>query len=120
MVNFSVVGRNASLYERKQYADFDEQNKERRKIADAFNTMFPDLQATVGGETGIDISPKGTDKSQILSDFNINDELHFFGDAMFAGGNDYPLKKRIIDNDLGYATSVTRWEDTWEKLKCIY
>ena len=120
MVNFSVVGRNASLSERKQYADFDEQNKERRKIADAFNTMFPDLQATVGGETGIDISPKGTDKSQILSDFNINDELHFFGDAMFAGGNDYPLKKRIIDDDLGYATSVTRWEDTWEKLKCIY
>lgn len=119
MVNFSVVGRNASLYERRQYSDFDEENKERIKIADAFNMMFPDLQATVGGETGIDIAPKGSDKSQILLDFTEDDTIHFFGDAMFEGGNDYPLKKALRKRGNSSNYEVNGWKDTWEKLKCI-
>jgi phosphomannomutase len=116
MVNFSVVGRNASLYERKQYADFDEENKERIKIADAFNMMFPDLQATVGGETGIDIAPKGSDKSQILIDFKEEDTIHFFGDAMFEGGNDYSLKKALWERGNSSTHQVSDWKNTWELL----
>ena len=34
-------------------------------------------------------------------------------------GNDYPLKKVIIDNDLGFAIEVNGWKDTWSKLKCL-
>jgi len=116
MVNFSVVGRNASLYERKQYADFDKQNKERIKIASAFNMMFSDLQATVGGETGIDIAPKGSDKSQILLDFTEDDTIHFFGDAMFEGGNDYSLKKALWKRGNSSTHQVNDWENTWELL----
>ena len=116
MVNFSVVGRNASLYERKQYADFDEENKERIKIAKAFNMMFPDLQATVGGETGIDIAPRGADKSQILRDFKEEDTIHFFGDAMFEGGNDYSLKKALWKRGNSSTHQVNDWENTWELL----
>ena len=113
MVNFSVVGRNASLYERKQYVAFEEQNGERRKIADAFNMMFPDLSAKVGGETGIDISPKGADKSQIIEDFNVaRDQLWFFGDAIYEGGNDYPLSK-VVKNH----RQVTGWQMTKEYLE---
>ena len=116
MVNFSVVGRNASLYERKQYVAFEEQNGERRKIADAFNMMFPALQATVGGETGIDIAPKGSDKSQILVDFTEDDTIHFFGDAMFEGGNDYSLKKALWKRGNSSTHQVSDWENTWELL----
>jgi len=116
MVNFSVVGRNASLYERKQYADFDEENKERIKIAKAFNMMFPDLQATVGGETGIDIAPRGADKSQILRDFKEEDTIHFFGDAMFEGGNDYSLKKALWKRGNSSTHQVNDWKNTWELL----
>ena len=116
MVNFSVVGRNASLYERKQYADFDEENKERIKIAKAFNMMFPDLQATVGGETGIDIAPRGADKSQILRDFKEEDTIHFFGDAMFEGGNDYSLKKALWERGNSSTHQVSDWKNTWELL----
>jgi phosphomannomutase len=116
MVNFSVVGRNASLYERKQYADFDEENKERIKIAEAFNMMFPDLQATVGGETGIDIAPRGADKSQILRDFKEEDTIHFFGDAMFEGGNDYSLKKALWKRGNSSTHQVSDWKSTWELL----
>jgi len=116
MVNFSVVGRNASLYERKQYADFDQQNKERIKIADAFNMMFTDLQATVGGETGIDIAPRGSDKSQILVDFTEDDTIHFFGDAMFEGGNDYPLKRALWERGNSSTHQVDDWKHTWSIL----
>ena len=108
------LGRNASLYERKQYADFDEENKERIKIAKAFNMMFPDLQATVGGETGIDIAPRGADKSQILRDFKEEDTIHFFGDAMFEGGNDYPLAVAIKN---GGSFGVSGWQETWKLLQ---
>ena len=119
MVNFSVVGRNATLGERKLYVEYDRTHGERNLIADLFNKEFNDLIARPGGETGIDISPKGADKSQIVNDFDPNDVLHFYGDRMDIMGNDYPLKKVIIDNDLGFAIEVNGWKDTWSKLKCL-
>lgn len=119
MVNFSVVGRNATLGERKLYVKHDTEIGERNLIADLFNKEFPDLIARPGGETGIDISPKGADKSQIVNDFDPNDVLYFYGDRMDPQGNDYPLKKVIIDNDLGFAIEVNGWKDTWSKLKCL-
>jgi len=119
MVNFSVVGRNATMGERKLYVKHDTQIGERNIIADLFNKEFKELIARPGGETGIDISPKGADKSQIVNDFDPNDVLHFYGDRMDLQGNDYPLKKVIIDNDLGFAIEVNGWKDTWSKLKCL-
>ena len=117
MVNFSVVGRNATIGERKLYVKYDTQHNERNLIASLFNKEFPELIARPGGETGIDISPKGTDKSQIVNDFDPNDVLHFYGDRMDPAGNDYPLKKVIIDNDLGFATGVKDWSKTYQLLK---
>ena len=119
MVNFSVVGRNATMGERNLYVKHDTQIGERNIIADLFNKEFKELIARPGGETGIDISPKGADKSQIVNDFDPNDVLHFYGDRMDLQGNDYPLKKVIIDNDLGFAIEVSGWKDTWSKLKCL-
>jgi phosphomannomutase len=119
MVNFSVVGRNATLGERKLYVKHDKQISERNIISDLLNKEFPELIARPGGETGIDISPKGADKSQIVNDFDLDDVLYFYGDRMDLAGNDYPLKKVIIDNDLGFAITVDGWKDTWSKLKCI-
>jgi len=112
MVNFSIVGRNANLEERAKYVAYDTVEEERKIIADAFNIMFPDLSAKVGGETGIDISPKGSDKSQIVKDFDKQDTLWFFGDAIYKGGNDYPLAK-VIKNH----RKVKGWEMTKEYLE---
>lgn len=111
MVNFSVVGRNATIEQRAKYVAYDTFENERETIATAFNTMFPDLQATIGGETGIDIAPKGADKSQIITDFNKDDKIYFFGDAMFEGGNDYSLSKLV-----SHPTAITSWKQTWEYL----
>ena len=114
MINFSVVGRNATSEQRKQYVDWDNVYDERNLIADKFNQLFPDITATVGGETGIDIAPKGRDKSQILSDFNKDDNIYFFGDRMDEGGNDYPLAQLVK-----YPRHVRDWQNTWEWLSWL-
>lgn len=113
MVNFSVVGRNASQEQRAEYVEWDNKFDERDLIAYNFNRLFPDLCATVGGETGIDIYPRGGDKSQILRDFADTDVIYFFGDRMDSAGNDRPLADAITN---GKAIHVKDWRHTYKTL----
>ena len=115
-VNFSVVGRGANQTERLVYSDWDEIKGERRAIAERFNKKFPELHAFVGGVTGVDISDKGSDKSQIIRDFQ-DGGVVFYGDRMEEQGNDKPLADAILNNKLGEVVSVTGWKDTWNKLR---
>lgn len=114
-VNFSVVGRNATLGERKLYIKHDENMRERETIAHQINSHYEDITATIGGETGIDIYPTGCDKGQVLYEFNDHDTLYFFGDKVLPGGNDYPLAKLLKHPSKVFA--VTDWQDTWRILK---
>lgn len=116
MLNFSIVGRAAVGRERSDYFEWDQENNERIKLARYINKRWPEVQAVVGGETGIDIFEKGKDKSQVLDYFQ-NEELVFFGDRMDPDGNDYPLSKAILDNNLGKCYNIRNWEDTWTQLK---
>ena len=115
-VNFSIVGRNANWDERDEYKKWDADRDERIDISLRFNDRFPDLHAFVGGETGIDISSNGSDKSHILRDFKEGDEIRFFGDRMDENGNDYPLAIAIANKHLGYAFQVDGYEDVKEML----
>ena len=117
MVNFSIVGRNANQEQRNQYVEWDKEHDERVYIAHNFNLIFPELDAKVGGETGLDIAPKGADKSQILKDFGKYDFIYFYGDAMHPGGNDFPLKQSILDSNAGLSYHVSNWKETWENLR---
>jgi phosphomannomutase len=112
LCNFSIVGRNATMGERKLYVTWDQKQNERLSIAEDFNFMFPELQARVGGETGVDIFPKGSDKGQIVKDFKDNDILYFFGDRCDLLGNDYPLAS-VVKNTY----HVKDWRETFQKLK---
>lgn len=116
--NFSIVGRNATLGERKLYIQHDRENRERETIALQFNMLYGEsITATIGGETGIDIYPVGWNKSQIINDFNTKeDKLYFFGDKMEPGGNDFPLKTVNIN---GMNIQVKNWQDTWERLNYL-
>lgn len=120
MCNFSIVGRNATQEQRKMYVGWDTSQNERDEISKEFNYLFPELEARPGGETGIDIAPLGLDKSQIIKDFEPEDVLHFFGDRMDKAGNDYPLKKVIIDNDLGMCYNINSWTETFKLLEEIH
>ena len=117
MMNFSIVGRNANKKQRQQYVEWDTKVGERNLIADKFNEFWLDLEARPGGETGIDIGPKGSNKSQILKDFNQTDNLIFFGDRMDEQGNDFPLSNAIVH---GVNHHVSDWQDTMKILQENY
>lgn len=116
--NFSIVGRNATLGERKLYVQHDREHRERETVALQFNMIYGDtITAKIGGETGIDLYPTGWDKSQIIQDFDLSqDKLYFFGDRMDIGGNDWPLKNA---NTHGFNAHVKDWRETWERLKYL-
>ena len=113
-INFSILGRgDDSMKHRKEYVKWDINTTERILMSDRIKSEFPDLNIQIGGETGLDISD--SDKSQILTDFNSEDEIHFFGDMMLEGQNDYPLAKALKEMG-GFPHHVKNWEDTRTRL----
>jgi phosphomannomutase len=113
MVNISTVGRSADNELRKEYFMWDEQNGERKKIAERLSSRHPELEFSIGGEISIDVYPKGKDKSQILTD--MTGETVFFGDSCHKGGNDY-----CIANKSGKYHQVAGWEETKKILETHY
>jgi len=112
-VNFSILGRDPNpMKGRKEYISWDKIHGERDYIARRLLYNFPDLTVALGGQTGIDIGPKGADKSQILRDFSKDDDIHFFGDRIEKGGNDHTLAMAIVDNMMGTAYNVEDWRET--------
>ena len=125
MLNFSVVGRDCTLEEREKYFEWDKEKGERKKIAEEVRRGWSELDAVIGGQTSIDIYPKGNDKSQVLKhirDRNIvtlKDEYIFIGDGIENGGNDYPLAK-LMDSLEGCSSYHTKgWEHTKEILESL-
>jgi phosphomannomutase len=116
MLNFSIVGRNAVGTERTDYFEWDKISNERAILARKINERWANVQAAVGGETGIDIFERGCDKSQVLN-YLKSGELMFFGDRIDPDGNDYSLAKAIVDNKRGQCYNVRDWNHTWELLK---
>ena len=115
-VNFSILGRDVDpMKGRKEYMSWDVIHGEREYIARRLLYNFPDLTVALGGQTGIDIGPKGADKSQILRDFSKDDEIHFFGDRMETTGNDYTLGEAVKKMG-GYTYHVKDWKETRTKL----
>ena len=114
-INFSILGRGVdSMKYRKEYVKWDINTTERILMSDRIKSEFPDLNIQIGGQTGLDISD--SDKSQILRDFNSEDELVFFGDMMKEGQNDYPLAV-AVDKRGGTNYTVGSWQETYKKLK---
>jgi len=117
-VNFSILGRDKDpMLGREEYIKWDKERLEREDIADRLRNQFPELNVQIGGQTGLDISNK--DKSQILRDFSNDDDIHFFGDMMKEGENDYPLAMAIANNMMGTSYNVDNWQETMSILNNI-
>ena len=73
----------------------------------------------IGGTTSIDITKKGLDKEwgirEFLQHHNLSpDQVIFFGDKIYPGGNDYPATK-IVD-----CVAVENHQDCLTKLKKLF
>lgn len=102
MVNFSIVGRNASQEEREEYYKWDMRNLERKKLAVSLMANFPGFDAKIGGEISIDIYPREYDKRQsvnYIKEKHPNGKIRFFGDKTSKHGNDYSVVISLKEND---------------------
>ena len=119
LLNFSIVGRNCTLGERKLYVEYDQLNQDRDKIASRLREHFKDIEFKVAGETGIDITPLGCNKAQILKDFDHYDNIYFFGDKTQFGGNDAEIYDAVNEMPCGKSFTVMDWKHTWNTLKSL-
>ena len=121
LLNFCVVGRECTQDQREHYYNWDTPREERLDFANRTMEEFPELEASVGGQISIDIHPLGANKGQakqwILDEFGEKTTIHFFGDKMAKGGNDYDLAKILDKPHKKY--SVRNWNDTLRFLKDI-
>ncbi|CAK9053276.1 unnamed protein product [Durusdinium trenchii] len=95
MLNLSPIGRNCSREERNEFEKFDLASNIRKTMVEKMKVEFADLGLTfsIGGQISFDVFPTGWDKTYCLrylpeADF---DEIHFFGDKTFEGGNDFEI-----------------------------
>jgi len=95
MINVSPIGRNCDKDERNDYEKFDLKHEIRKKMIDAMKEKFASLGLTysIGGQISFDVFPTGWDKTYCLNHIKEGeyDEIHFFGDKTFPGGNDFEL-----------------------------
>jgi len=119
MVNFSVVGRNATLDDRRRYAFFDHKTRERETLRGIIINKFPHLDVSIGGEISIDIYPRGNDKSRAVRWILNNhppEYIIFMGDKVRPGGNDFAAAKEI-ESSRGVWFDVEDWKETRAILK---
>ena len=108
LCNWSPVGRACDRATRAEFSAWDKRTGYRAELAERLRSAFPDIAATVAGETGIDIYPQGWDKSQISDRVR---PFVFFGDSAFPGGNDELIARRAER-----VWEVTGWSETRQAL----
>jgi HAD superfamily hydrolase (TIGR01484 family) len=99
-ISFSALGQNADLEIKKTW---DPDAKKRTIIADKLRPLLPDCEVTVAGTTTIDITRKGVNKAYAIERIKkylgiSNNDILFFGDAIFPGGNDEPVAKMGVES----------------------
>jgi phosphomannomutase len=93
MLNISPIGRNCSQEERDEFEKYDKIHGIRAKFVKVLEEKFADykLKFSVGGQISFDAFPQGWDKSYCLKFLTEFQDIHFFGDKTFEGGNDYEI-----------------------------
>jgi len=95
MINVSPMGRNATTQERHEFEAYDKVHGVRAAFVKVLQERFADygLTYSIGGQISFDIFPNGWDKTYALRHVENEgfEEIHFFGDKTFKGGNDYEI-----------------------------
>lgn len=85
------------------------------KLREKFGHL--NLRYSIGGQISFDVFPEGWDKSYCLKYIEKEyDEIHFWGDKCYEGGNDYEIYKD--ERTIGH--TVTRPADTIDQLKYVF
>ncbi|TFK25603.1 phosphomannomutase [Coprinopsis marcescibilis] len=95
MINVSPIGRNATIQERNEFQGYDLKHGIRASLVKLLEEKFGDygLTFSIGGQISFDVFPNGWDKTYALRHVEDEqfEEIHFFGDKTYKGGNDYEV-----------------------------
>jgi HAD superfamily hydrolase (TIGR01484 family) len=94
-ITFSALGQQAPLAEKSKW---DPDFSKRKTIKAILDPQIPEFSVRMGGATSIDVTKPGIDKAYGIRKLRDLlgiplDEMMFIGDALFVGGNDYPVKE---------------------------
>lgn len=98
-ITLSALGQEAPLDEKKKW---DPDFSKRREMKSKLDPLLPEFSIGMGGSSSIDVTRPGVDKAyglgklQEVLDVAISDMV-FVGDALFEGGNDYPVRRTGVD-----------------------
>ena len=109
MLNWCMIGRDATPEERKTFVDLDSKFKIRERISKAFQDNLDEfklegIEHAIGGNTSIDVFPNGWDKRYSLRHVQEYSDVYFIGDRCDPGGNDHALYS-VIDESRRFKTS---------------
>lgn len=94
-ITFSALGQEAPIHEKKEW---DPDFNKRKKMQELLSDLIPEFSVALGGTTSVDVTKPGIDKAygigklEVLLSVN-KIEMLFIGDALFPGGNDYPVQE---------------------------
>ena len=104
MICVSTVGKSSNTEQRDRYSAWENVHQERLKFSKRLSDKYPQYDILVSGQTSVDIAMKGNNKSLVLPAIRKHfgdEEIHFFGDKIFEGGNDMPLAKALQAESAG-------------------
>ncbi len=116
-ITLSAIGRHASTELKAQYDPDGQKRQEWIKFMQ--QDLGEKYDIKIGGTTSLDVTKKGLDKEWGIRKFAQQNNLAlnqiiFFGDKIYLGGNDYPATK-VVD-----CVSVKNPEETLQKLKELF
>lgn len=118
MLNVSPIGRNCSQEERDEFEKYDKVHNVRSKMVAILREKFAHLNLTfsIGGQISFDVFPQGWDKTYCLRYLDNFQEIHFFGDKTYKGGNDH----EIYESERTVGHTVSSPEDTAEQCRSLF
>jgi HAD superfamily hydrolase (TIGR01484 family) len=115
-ITFSALGQRAPLEQKEKW---DPDFTKRKKIKALLKDLIPGFTVRLGGTTSIDVTQPGMDKAygieKLQEILGIElEEMLFAGDALFPGGNDYPVKEAgVVSIQVNNAEETKRVIETF-------
>ena len=109
LVNWSMIGRDATIEQRAAFSMFDRDTNTREKLRESLRVRLDtsglrEIECVTGGATSIDIYPRGWDKTHALRHFEDHD-VWFWGDRCSPGGNDFALYEALGPGKRSFAVA---------------
>ena len=112
LVNWCPIGRSSTKYARSNFVSMDKEKNIRTEMINTLNLLLSrsgfdcsSLTIAKGGQTSVDIFPKGWDKTFVMKRYHNTNDCWFIGDACEKGQNDYELYTLLSNYNRAYKTT---------------